>query len=268
MSRSSSSRFKIRMLNDKCPRAGEECPAVYQAMVRAVLHQLDGQRGGGLFGDIGNILKKACFAPCRRAHSYVKDAVEKIKGMSEDDFSESVNTRLGHVLTVGGMGIVLYGTGETAISRYVLSILKYLADSISFKRILENTVSSMYWTGEASGYTAKIIVGIALTKLAVDICLTLKKELLENQIKASEIVSEKGRSLVKNVFSYYIDGAKGKIEEIMARAGNTSRAAPNTSARNHGRTRELEYLLNTSNLTRSTRSKSKRTTRSKSRARR
>lgn len=247
MSRSryrSRSTFKITMKSDKCPTAGEICPRSYTQMLQAVIKEIHlPQGGGGLFGDIFGILRRACFAPCGRVHASIQNAVEKINGIPADEFDEMVVTRLKYVGTLGGMGMFIYGSGETAIAQYVLSILKSLADSISFQNILENTVSSMYWTGKASGYTAKIIVGIAVAKLAVDICLKVKKELFGNQMNMATTINhvistEEGRNKILRVIAECIP--KISVAEIKEILNKKPQSIKNTTRRSH---RELLNIL-------------------------
>jgi hypothetical protein len=120
---------------------------------------------------------------------------------------------------------LMYSNGELSPSKYVLSVLERLSDSISFTRILENTISSMKWTVKASGLSAKIIIGMAIAKLCVDISMELKKGVLKQLITIPGAVNARRIRTIAGPFREHIgiqtESEERALEDAVADAANT-----------------------------------------------
>jgi hypothetical protein len=128
----------------------------------------------------------------------------------------------------------MYSNGELSASKYVLAVLERLSDTISFSRILENTISTIKWTAKASGYSAKIIIGIALAKLCLDISLELKKGVLKQLIAVPAVTARRIRT-VAGPFREHIgiqtESEERALEDAVVGSANTGRANNATNAR-------------------------------------
>ena len=199
------------------------CPKEYKEAVDEVLTLLfSGQHGGGdddefefkepttnapkggLFTKLKVFFRKMCYIPCDTASSALEDVLDKINALDQKEYNEAALAWVKRGLTVGGVGVLMYSNGELSASKYVLTVLERLSDTISFTRILENTISSIKWTVKASGYSAKIIIGIAVAKLCVDISMGLKKGVVRQLIAIPEAVNARRVRTIAGPFREHI----------------------------------------------------------------
>jgi hypothetical protein len=198
------------------------CPKEYKEALDEVLTLLfSGQEGGdgeddeeNAMSDMGNspkspkatpkesfftkamrVLGGSCYRPCKMATTKLEEVLDKIDALDQKEYNAAALSWVKRGLTVGGVGVLMYSNGELSASKYVLAVLERLSDTISFSRILENTISSIKWTVKASGYSAKIIIGIALAKLCLDISLELKKGVLKQLIAVPAVTARRIRTV-------------------------------------------------------------------------
>jgi hypothetical protein len=188
----------------------------------------------GLFTKLKAFFRKMCYIPCDAASSALEDVLDKINALDQKEYNEAALAWVKRGLTVGGVGVLMYSNGELSSSKYVLMVLERLSDTISFTRILENTISSIKWTVKASGYSAKIIIGIALAKLCLDISLGLKKGFVKKLIAIPEAMNASGVRMIAAPFREHI-AIQTESEE---RALKDAVAVPaNMGSRNNGANR-------------------------------
>jgi len=202
------------------------CPKEYKEALEEVLTLLfSGQRGGGgdeddddieleeprtnapkegLFTKMKLFFRKMCYIPCDAASSALEEVLDKVNALDQKEYNAAALSWVKRGLTVGGVGVLMYSNGELSSSKYVLTVLERLSDTISFTRILENTISSIKWTVKASGYSAKIIIGIALAKLCLDISLGLKKGFVKKLIAIPEAMNASGVRMIAGPFREHI----------------------------------------------------------------
>ena len=180
---------------------------------------------GGLFSKVKAFFRKLCYTPCDAASSALEEVLDKINALDQKEYNAAALSWLKGGLTFGGMGILMYSNGELSPSKYVLSVLERLSDSISFTRILENTISSMKWTVKASGLSAKIIIGMAIAKLCVDISMELKKGVLKQLITIPGAVNARRIRTIAGPFREHIgiqtESEERALEDAVADAANT-----------------------------------------------
>jgi hypothetical protein len=180
---------------------------------------------GGLFTKMKLFLRKMCFMPCDTASSALEDVLDKINALDQKEYNEAALAWVKRGLTVGGVGVLMYSNGELSASKYVLAVLERLSDSISFSRILENTISSIKWTAKASGYSAKIIIGIAVAKLCLDISLGLKKGVVKQLIAIPEAMNGRKVRTIAGPFREHIaiqtDSEERALAVALADSANT-----------------------------------------------
>ena len=81
---------------DTCPSRKElelMCSADSEEMTELVVKLLfsgGAQSGGGIAQDVLDLFKRACSIPCRRAHTQVIDAIEKVKALPPQEFDDTV----------------------------------------------------------------------------------------------------------------------------------------------------------------------------------
>jgi len=220
------------------------CPKEYKEALDEVLTLLfSGQRGGGhededefeleepsttpkggLFTKLKVFFRKMCYIPCDAASSALEEVLDKINALDQKEYNEAALSWVKRGLTVGGVGVLMYSNGEFSATKYVLSVLEKLSDSISFSRILENTISSIKWTAKASGYSAKIIIGIAIAKLCLDISLGFKKGVVKQLITIPGAVNARRIRTTAGPFREHIaiqtESEERALEDAVAGSAN------------------------------------------------
>jgi hypothetical protein len=181
------------------------------------------------------VLGGSCFRPCKIATTKLEEVLDKIDALDQKEYNQAALSWLKGGLTAGGVGILMYSNGELSAPKYVLSVLERVSDSISFSRILENTMSSIRWTAEASGYSAKILIGFALAKLCVDISMELKKGVVKQLITIPGAVNARRIRTVAAPFHEHIgiqtESEERALKDAVAVPANTGRANNATNAR-------------------------------------
>jgi hypothetical protein len=180
---------------------------------------------GGLFTKMKLFLRKMCFMPCDTASSALEEVLDKINALDQKEYNQAALAWVKRGLTVGGVGVLMYSNGELSASKYILTVLERLSDSISFSRILENTISSIKWTAKASGYSAKIIIAIAIAKLCLDISLGLKKGVVKQLIAIPEAMNGRKVRTIAGPFREHIaiqtDSEERALSVALADSANT-----------------------------------------------
>jgi hypothetical protein len=238
------------------------CPKEYKEALEEVLTLLfSGQRGGGgdeddddieleeprtnapkegLFTKMKLFFRKMCYIPCDAASSALEEVLDKVNALDQKEYNAAALSWVKRGLTVGGVGVLMYSNGELSASKYILAVLERLSDSISFSRILENTISSMKWTAKASGYSAKIIIGIAIAKLCVDISMELKKGVVKQLITIPGAVNARRIRTAAGPFREHIgiqtESEERALEDAVAGSANTG--PTNTGPVNNGANRK------------------------------
>lgn len=234
------------------------------------------QSGGGIAQDVLDLFKRACSIPCRRAHSQVKDAIDKVKALSPEEFDSTVTDLLKKGVGLGAAGLLMFGPQETKLATFVLSALKQVANTISFERIIQNAVGSIMWTGMAVLPSTKIIVGAGLARVIVKIIFDIKARATEKVITLDKLITTtEGNAIVKNAIYENTHFVREKIgpavnsaKRLLGRNANVPRLA-NAPNANRGSSRSRRGSLGLSFGMRNGRSaaRSARSTRSRSRKR-
>ena len=223
----------------------ETCPKEYKEALDEVLTLLfSGQHGGGdddedefefeeptatpkggLFTKMKLFFRKMCYKPCDTATSMLEDVLDKVNALDEKEYNQAALAWVKRGLTAGGVGILMYSNGELSASKYVLTVLEKLSDTISFSRILENTILSIKWTAKATGYSAKIIIAIAIAKLCLDISLGLKKGVVKQLIAIPEAMNGRRVRTIAGPFREHIaiqtDSEERALAVALADSANT-----------------------------------------------
>lgn len=202
------------------------------------------QSGGGVAQDVLDLFKRACSIPCRRAHTQVKDAIDKIKELPAEEYDAIVLDYFKKALGVGAAGLVMFGPQETKLASFVLSALKQLADTISFERIIHNAVGSVMWTGQAVLPSARIIVGVGLARVIIKIIFDIKARAAEKLITLDRLISTtEGNAIVINAIHANTHFVREKLgpavnaaKRLFGRNANVPRLV-NAPANNRGRSR-------------------------------
>jgi hypothetical protein len=178
----------------------------------------------GLFTKLRAFFRKMCYIPCDAASSALEEVLDKINALDQKEYNEAALAWVKRGLTVGGVGVLMYSNGELSSSKYVLTVLERLSDTISFGRILENTISTIKWTVKASGYSAKIIIGIALAKLCLDISLGLKKGVVKQLIAVPAVAAARIRTIAgpfREHIAIQTESEERALEDAVAGSANT-----------------------------------------------
>jgi hypothetical protein len=194
-----------------------------------------------LFNKIRGFLGRACFLPCDVATTKLEEVLDKVNALDPKEYREEAATLLKRGLVMGGVGMMMYSNGELNVSKYVLTILEKLSDTIAFERILENTMGTLAWTSKASGYTARIVIGIAVAKLCLDISLGIKGMLAKQIISIPQLLDIRNLPMITKLFEdpLGIEGAREKralqnaVRSANAAVGNNAPALNNAPAGNN-----------------------------------
>jgi hypothetical protein len=153
-----------------------------------------------LVSKIRGFLGRACFLPCDVATTKLEEVLDKVNALDPKEYREEAATLLKRGLVMGGVGMMMYSNGELNVSKYVLTILEKLSDTIAFERILENTMGTLAWTSKASGYTARIVIGIAVAKLCLDFSLGIKGMLAKQIITIPQLLDIRNLPMITKLF--------------------------------------------------------------------
>lgn len=231
------------------------------------------QSGGGIAQDVLDLFKRACSIPCRRAHTQVKDAIDKVKALSPEEFDSTVTDFLKKGVGLGAAGLLMFGPQETKLATFVLSALKQVANTISFERIIQNAVGSIMWTGMAVLPSTKIIVGAGLARVIVKIIFDIKARATEKVITLDKLITTtEGNAIVKNAIyenTHFVREKIGPAVNAAKRLLGRNTNVPRLANANRGSSRSRRGSLGLSFGMRNGRSaRSARSTRSRSRSRR
>ena len=223
------------------------CSADSEEMTELVVKLLfsgGAQSGGGIAQDILDLFKRACSIPCRRVHTQVIDAIEKVKALPPQEFDDIVSRYFKKALGVGAVGLLMYGPQETGLAKLVLSVLERVAGTVSFERIIQNSIGSVMWTSQAVLPSAKIIVGIGLAKVIVNILIDIKREAVNELGSLDEVfTTAAGNTIVINAIRANTHFVREKIgpavnaaKRLFTRNANVPMLA-NAPRNNRGRSR-------------------------------
>jgi hypothetical protein len=194
-----------------------------------------------LVSKIRGFLGRMCFLPCDVATTKLEEVLDKVNALDPKEYREEAATLLKRGLVMGGVGMMMYSNGELNVSKYVLTILEKLSDTIVFERILENTMGTLAWTSKASGYTARIVIAIAVAKLCLDFSLGVKGMLAKQIITIPQLLDIRNLPMITKLFEdpLGIEGAREKralqnaVRSANAAVGNNAPALNNAPAGNN-----------------------------------
>ena len=194
-----------------------------------------------LVSKIRGFLGRACFLPCDVATTKLEEVLDKVNALDPKEYREEAATLLKRGLVMGGVGMMMYSNGELNVSKYVLTILEKLSDTIAFERILENTMGTLAWTSKASGFTAKIVIGIAVAKLSLDFSLGIKGMLAKQIITIPKLLDIRNLPMITKLFedplgikaAHEKRALQNAVRSVNAAVGNNAPALNNAPAPNN-----------------------------------
>jgi hypothetical protein len=194
-----------------------------------------------LVSKIRGFLGRACFLPCDVATTKLEEVLDKVNALDPKEYREEAATLLKRGLVMGGVGMMMYSNGELNVSKYVLTILEKLSDTIAFERILENTMGTLAWTSKASGFTAKIVIGIAVAKLCLDFSLGIKGMLAKQIITIPQLLDIRNIPMITKLFedplgikaAHEKRALQNAVRSVNAAVGNNAPALNNGPAANN-----------------------------------
>jgi len=194
-----------------------------------------------LVSKIRGFLGRMCFLPCDVATTKLEEVLDKVNALDPKEYREEAATLLKRGLVMGGVGMMMYSNGELNVSKYVLTILEKLSDTIVFERILENTMGTLAWTSKASGYTARIVIGIAVAKLCLDFSLGIKGMLAKQIITIPQLLDIRNIPMITKLFedplgikaAHEKRALQNAVRSVNAAVGNNAPAINNAPAPNN-----------------------------------